>query len=484
MVHNDDSPDEKLDETPNDNQTDSSFSQQSDAHVGLGPSSEYIGQSGDGSLSTVSPLETLLTDWSKSFPEQKINRFRTLSNDEAEDLILALPAREQALLFEEMSRAERKLWIRFLAPDDACDLIQEMPEDLRTDLLNLTDETTRREITALLSYREDEAGGLMSPRFPRVRLDMLVGESIRYVRQQARVVEAIHYVYVLDSNQRLLGVVSLRHLFVSPADKKISEVMETELVTIPAEMDQEAVSRIFTQHRFGAMPVIDAEGRMQGVVTVDDILDVSQEEATEDIQKLGGSETLDAPYPDVKLLAMIKKRAGWLMILFVGEMFTATAMSEFQDEIARAVVLALFIPLIISSGGNSGSQATTLIIRSMALGELKLKDWWKVMLREFATGLSLGLILASIGLCRILLWPNRETIYTSHYVLVGVTVAISLVGVVLFGSLVGSMLPFLLRRLKLDPASASAPMVATLVDVTGLVIYFTVAKTILHGVLL
>jgi magnesium transporter len=432
----------------------------------------------------ISPLETLLTEWSKFFPEQKIARFRTLTNDEAEDLIHALPGREQALLFEEMSRAERRLWVRFLAPDDACDLIQELPEEIRTEILNLTDETTRREITALLSYREDEAGGLMSPRFPRVRPDMLVGEAIRYVRQQARVVEAIHYVYVLDSAQHLLGIVSLRHLFVSPADKKISEIMDADIVTIPAEMDQEAISRIFTQHRWSAMPVVDNEGRMQGVVTVDDILDVSQEEATEDIQKLGGMESLDAPYPDVKLLDMIKKRAGWLTILFVGEMFTATAMSAFENELATAVVLGLFIPLIISSGGNSGSQATSLIIRSMALGELKLSDWWKVFWREFATGLSLGVLLAAIAMCRILLWPNHEVLYTQHFVLVSITVACSLIGVVLFGTIAGSMLPFILRKCRLDPASASAPMVATMVDVTGLVIYFSVAKLILRGVLL
>lgn len=438
----------------------------------------------DSSDTTLSPLEALLEEWSHLYPEQKLVRFRTLTNDEAEDLVLALPAREQAVLFEEFSRAERRLWVRFLAPDDACDLIQELPEDLRAELLNLVDETGRREITALLSYREDEAGGLMSPRFPRVRPDMLVGEAIRYVRQQARVVEAVHYVYVLDSNQRLLGIVSLRHLFVSSSEKKISEVMDRDLVTIPADLDQEAISRVFTQHRWAALPVVDADGRMQGVVTVDDILDVSQEEATEDIQKLGGTEALDAPYPDVPLLQMIRKRAGWLTILFVGEMFTASAMSVFEHEIASAVVLALFIPLIISSGGNSGSQATTLIIRAMALGEVKLADWWKVFFREFATGLSLGLILAAIGFCRIMLWPGRETIYTTHYQLVAGVVACSLIGIVLFGSLIGSMLPFILRRLKLDPASASAPMVATLVDVTGLVIYFSIAKVMLHGVLL
>lgn len=433
---------------------------------------------------SVSSIETLLESWSYLPYEDRVPTFRGLSHDDAEDLFLALPVREQAQLFEDFTRAERKLWIRFLAPDDATDLIQELPEDLRAELLSMVDETARREIIALLSYREDEAGGLMSPRFARVRPDMLVAEAIRYVRQQAQVVDPIHYVYVLDSNQKLLGVLSLRQLFVSPAERRVSDVMETEMVTLPDEMDQENVSRLFTQHRFVALPVVDVDGKMQGVVTVDDILDVSQEEATEDIQKLGGMEALDAPYPQVPLLQMIRKRAGWLMLLFVGEMFTASAMQRFEGEIAQAVVLALFIPMIISSGGNSGSQATTLIIRAMALQQLRITDWWRVFVRESVTGLALGVILAAIGMTRILMWPNREVLYTQHYVLVAVTVACSLIGVVLFGSLVGSMLPFVLRRLKLDPASASAPMVATLVDVTGLVIYFEVARGILHGTLL
>jgi magnesium transporter len=432
----------------------------------------------------VHSMQALMESWPHLSSEEKLARFRALDQDDAEDFFLSLSARDHAEMFQEFTRAERRLWTRFMAPDDATDLMQELPEDLRAEALSLIDETSRREIIALLSYREDEAGGLMSPRFARVRPHMLVAEAIRYVRQQAQVVDPIHYIYVLDSNQVILGVISLRQLFVSAAELKVSEVMETELVKIPDEMDQESVSRIFTQHRFVALPVVDSDGRMQGVVTVDDILDVNQEEATEDIHKLGGMESLDAPYPSVPLLQMIRKRAGWLVLLFVGEMLTATAMGHFADEIANAVVLALFMPLIISSGGNSGSQATTLIIRAMALKELRLSDWWRVFLREFVTGLALGLILAVIGLCRILVWPDREKLYTQHFMLVGFTVAGSLVGVVLFGSLVGSMLPFLLRRLGLDPASASAPMVATLVDVTGLVIYFELAKTILHGTLL
>lgn len=431
-----------------------------------------------------SPIARLLETWSHLTAEEKLQTFRSLPAGESEDFFLALDAREHAALFQDFNRAERRLWLRFLAPDDAADLIQELPEELRSEALAMIDEKIRREIIALLSYREDEAGGLMSPRFVRVRPDMLVAEALRYVRQQALFVDPIHYIYVLDSNQRLLGVLSLRQLFVSPAEKRMSEVMEDKVVTIPDEMDQEQVGRMFQQHRFVALPVVDREGLMQGIVTLDDILDVSQEEATEDIQKLGGQEALDAPYPQVPLPEMIKKRAGWLMLLFVGEMFTATAMQQFEGEIEKAVVLALFIPLIISSGGNSGSQATTLIIRSLALRELRLSDWRRVMGREILTGVSLGGILAVIGMVRILLWPNRATAYTEHYVLVALTVGLSLIGVVLFGSVVGAMLPFLLRSLKLDPASASAPFVATLVDVTGLVIYFSVARMLLTGTLL
>lgn len=430
------------------------------------------------------PTDLLLEEWSHLDNEERVARFRSLSQGDAEDFVLALPAREQSVLFEEFTRAERRLWIRFMAPDDATDLIQELPEELRAEMMSLVDETARREITALLSYREDEAGGLMNSRFARVRPEMLVAEAIRYTRQQALIVDGLHYIYVLDSAQRLLGVLSLRQLFVAPAEKKVAEIMETELVTIPDEMDQEQLSRIFTQHRFVALPVVDEAGKMQGVVTVDDILDVSQEEATEDIQKLGGTEALDAPYAEVPIMQMIRKRALWLSILFIGGGFTANAMSSFEKDIQRAVVLALFIPLIISSGGNSGSQATSLIIRAMALGQLKLSDWWRVFVREAITGAGLGLILAILGLLRILVWPHREDVYTEHYLLVAFTVATSLVVIVLFGSLVGSMLPFFLRRVKLDPASASAPMVATLVDVTGVVIYFEVARFFLSGTLL
>lgn len=294
----------------------------------------------------------------------------------------------------------------------------------------------------------------------------------------------MHYAYVLDDAQILLGVLSFRELFAADASKLISEIMRTNFVAAAEDMDQEALARLFSRRRVLAIPVLDASGRMIGIVTVDDIVDVVEQEASEDIQKVGGLEALDAPYMRIGFWEMVRKRAGWLTILFLGEMLTATAMGQFENEIAKAVVLALFVPLIISSGGNSGSQATTLIIRAMALGEVRLKDWWKIVVREAPTGIVLGGILACIGFVRILIWQGIWHSYGVHYLLVAFTVAFSLVGVVLFGTLAGSMLPFLLRAVKLDPASASAPFVATLVDVSGLVIYFSFAKLLLSGTLL
>ena len=375
--------------------------------------------------------------------------------------------------------------MRLLPPDDAADVVQASDAELRDGLLALLDEATRKEVVALLAYEEDEAGGLMDPRFARVRPDMSVDEAISYLRKQAReYVGTLRYLYVLDDQQRLLGVVALRSIFSASPETRVRDVMRTDVVTATEDMDQEALSRLFSQHGINAIPVVDPAGRMKGIVTVDDIVEVVQEEATEDIQKLGGMEALDAPYMAVGFLAMVRKRGTWLSALFLGEMLTATAMGYFQDEIARAVVLALFVPLIISSGGNSGSQATTLVIRAMALGEVTLRDWWRVVRRELAAGLALGAMLGVIGMLRIVVWQAFSPIYGPHFMLIAWTVGLSLVGVVTFGTLAGSLLPFLLRRLRLDPASASAPFVATLVDVTGLVIYFTVASTILRGHLL
>lgn len=411
--------------------------------------------------------------------------FGLLPRAEAEDLFLVLPASDQLHLFESLAPGEKRSWVRLLAPDDAADLIQEAPAEQRETLLALLDEPTRKEVKALLAYKEDEAGGLMNPRYARVRPDVTVDEAVSYLRKQARAqVETIYVAYVLDEQRHLLGVASFRDLFAADPKTRVRDIMTTDVVTATEQQDQESVSRLFAQHDLVAIPVIDAEGRMKGIVTVDDIVDVVQEEATEDIQKFGGMEALDAPYLQITMPRMIRKRAVWLAALFMGEMLTATAMAFFEDEIARAVVLALFVPLIISSGGNSGSQASTLVIRAMALGEVRLRDWWRVVRREVITGIAMGAVLGSIGFLRIVIWQSLRPTYGEHYLLVATTVFISLMGVVTFGTISGSLLPFLLKRLKFDPASASAPFVATLVDVTGLIIYFTAASLILRGTLL
>ncbi|WP_437862320.1 magnesium transporter [Sorangium sp. So ce363] len=427
----------------------------------------------------------LTLSWSALQNEERVQAYRRLRREEAEDFFEGLPTADQAALLAGLTKGERRLWIRLLAPDDVADLLLEVSPADQAELLSLLDEPTRREVIALLAYAEDEAGGLMSPWFARVRPEATVDQAISYLKRQARDhLETIYYGYVLDAEQRLRGVVSLRQLMIAPGDRRVSDVMKTDVVSVNEDADQEAVARTFAEHDLVAIPVVDSEGRMKGIVTADDIVDVVEEEATEDIQKLGGMQALDAPYLRTPLSRMLGKRAGWLSALFVGELLTATAMGHYESEIARAVVLALFVPLIISSGGNSGSQATTLVIRAMALGEIRLADFWRVSRRELASGLALGGILGAIGFARVIAWEKLFEAYGPHYALLALTVAISLVGVVTWGTLAGALLPFVLRALRFDPASASAPFVATLVDVSGLVIYFSVAELLLRGVLL
>jgi len=400
-------------------------------------------------------------------------QFQELSPSEQLSTLCALPPQE------------RQAWMRTLPLDDAADLVQAAPDARRDGLLALLDDTARREVIALLAYAEDVAGGLMNPRFLRLRPDLSIDEAISYLRIQGREIsQPAHYAYVLDADQRLLGVVSPLDLFCSQGERKVEDLMIRHPITVAEHTDQELVSAIFREHDLLAVPVVDELGRMKGVVTVDDIVDVLDEEATEDMQKMGGGGALDAPYLSSTMSSMLRRRGGWLMLLFMGEMLTATAMGWFEDELSRAIVLALFLPLIISSGGNAGSQAATLVIRAMALGEVQPRDWWRVVRREFAVGLALGALLAVVGAVRIVAWQGVFDSYGEHYVLIALTVSASLLGVVLWGALAGSMLPFVLRLCGLDPASASAPFVATLVDVTGLVVYFSVAGVVLRGTLL
>jgi magnesium transporter len=430
--------------------------------------------------------------WPGLSPHERLEGFGLLGRTDAENLFVSLDSHDQLELLNEMDVQEQRLWVRLLPPDDATDLVQHATVTAtRERLLGMLDAPMRSQVTALLAYAEDAAGGLMNPRFYRLRPDMSVDEAIAYLRRQIREpIVAVHFAYVLDSQQRLLGVVPFRDLIRAAPDTRVADVMNTRLVTVPENMDQEKISRIFADYDLFALPVLDPEGRMKGVITADDILDVVDAEHTEDVHKLGGMAALAEPYLQIGPFTMVRKRVGWLAVLFIGETFTATAMAFFEQELARAVVLSLFIPLIVSSGGNSGSQASTLIVRAMALGHVRLRDWFRVARREMMTGLALGGVLAAIALVRILAWEyvygavRHAPLYGEHYVLVAVTVAISLVGVVMWGNLAGCMLPFVLRAMRLDPATASAPFVATLVDVSGLVIYLTAASLVLHGTLL
>ncbi len=425
--------------------------------------------------------------WSLLPPDDRVEGFRLLETGEAEEFFLDLGASDQHELLTRLRAAEQRLWLRLLPPDDAADLLQQAEDEDRPGLLALIDPQTRREVTALLAYEEDEAGGLMSSRFARVRPDMSVDEAIAYLRRQAlrdTDVETIYYVYVLDSAQHLQGVLSFRELFSARGTLKVSEVMNTDFVAVQDEMDQEEVARVFADYDVVALPVVDRDNRMVGIVTVDDIVDVVEEETTEDVQKYGGMEALEEPYMRTTFLELMRKRVGWLALLFVGEMFTVSALGIFEEQLKTAVVLSLFIPLIISSGGNSGSQASTLVIRAMTVGEVRLRDWWRVARREVLSGLTLGAVLGLLGFLRVFLGSALGFDPQPHAVRLGLAIGLSLVGVVLIGTMAGSMLPFALRRVGFDPASASAPLVATVVDLTGLLIYFAIATLLLRGLLL
>jgi magnesium transporter len=333
----------------------------------------------------------------------------------------------------------------------------------------------------LLGYPERSAGRYMTPEFLTIPGNLTAAAALEYVRTHGQGRETLNVLYITDEKGRLLDDVRLASLVLAMPDTRVTDIHDRQLVSILATSDREEIISIFEKYDRVALPVTDSKGVLLGIITHDDVLDVAEEEATEDIQRMGGMEALEAPYLDIGFAEMLRKRVGWLTVLFFGQMFTATAMAHYQDAIAQAVFLSSFVPLIISSGGNSGSQATSLIIRALAVRDVSLNDWWRVAMRESTSGIALGVFLGVLGALRIIMWPGRETLYGPHYVWVGIAVGTSVVGVVIFGTLCGSMLPFLLRRLGLDPAAASAPFVATLVDVTGVIIYFTVASAILAG---
>lgn len=390
-------------------------------------------------------------------------------------------------IVERMERGVAGALISAMAPDRRADLLRELPQKKRKAVLSRIDEPERDQLEKILAYPEHTAGSIMTTEFVHVGPAATATDALAAVRTATRERQQVFAVHVTDaSTGALLRTIPVADLVAADASINVLEVGDQRppLSTMPLA-DQEQVARTISKYNLLALPVVDAAGRMIGMVTVDDVIDAMVREATEDVQKFGGQEALGKPYLAVSLGQMVKKRAGWLAALFLSEMLTASAMQHFSDELAKAVVLTLFIPLVMSSGGNSGSQATSLIIRALALGEVRLSDWWRVVVRELPTGIILGVILGVIGFTRIIAWQHIGLFdYGTHYLRVALTVALALVGIVTFGSLAGSMLPFLLRRLGFDPASASAPFVATLVDVTGLTIYFTVALLVLRGTLL
>lgn len=396
-----------------------------------------------------------------------------------------LPDKTKQSLVKKMHPEKAAKLLNSLPDDDLTALVEEMPGRVVNELLKLLSVENRRTLLSHLGYPENSVGRLMTPHYIAVKQNWTVTDVFDHIRHHGQNSETINIIYVVDDNGVLIDDVRMREfLFVDPATK-VSDVMDHRFLTLPVNADQAEAIKMFRKNNRFALPVVDAKGIMLGIITIDDVLRLAEEEDTEDIQKIGGSEALDEPYNTISFFKLIKKRAGWLIILFIGEMLTASAMGYFQDEISKAVVLALFIPLIISSGGNSGSQASSIIIRAMALGEVTFADWWRVMRREILTGFTLGAILGVVGFLRIFLWQYLHVFnYGPHWQLICVTIFFALVGVVTWGTLAGSMLPIVLKKLGADPAASSAPFVATLVDVTGIIIYFTVAFSILRGTLL
>jgi magnesium transporter len=417
-------------------------------------------------------------------PHEQAIFFRILPRKLAAATFEYLPTEKQSHLLSSMAQSDTAAILNEMSPDDRTMLLEELPAEVTKEMLTMLPADERAIALTLLGYPENSVGRLMTPDYVAVRPEWTVRYVLDYIREHGADSETLSTIYVVDERGVLIDDLRIRRFLLAPLYESVHGLMDRRFVALKATDDQETAVAVFRREDRTALPVTDTTGVLIGIVTIDDVLDVAEIEATEDIQKIGGMEALDEPYMRIALGRMVRKRAGWLVILFLGEMLTATAMGYFEEEIKRAVVLALFVPLIISSGGNSGSQAATLVIRALALGEVGVRDWWRVIRREILSGLALGTILGTIGFLRIALWATFTDLYGPHWFLVALTVGTTLVGIVLWGTLTGSMLPLILRRFGFDPAASSAPFVATLVDVTGLLIYFSVAALILRGTLL
>jgi len=416
--------------------------------------------------------------------EQQVVAFRLLPRDLAAEVFEYISLEAQQQLVKAMATEEVAKMLNDMAPDDRTALLDELPASVTQQLLNLLSPHERSIAVSLLGYPEGSVGRIMTPDYVRVRPDWTIEHALDHIRRYGQDSETLSIVYVISDDGHLIGEVPIRKILLSSLPGHLADLVHERVVALKATDPQEAAVRLFQTEGRAALPVTDSQGVLIGIVTLDDALNLAESQNTRTLQRFGGVEALDEPYLQTPILSMIRRRAGWLVILFLGEMLTATAMGFFERQIERAVVLALFVPLIISSGGNSGSQAATLVIRALALGEIRLAQWWRVMSREIGSGLALGVILGAIGFSRIAVWSAFSNLYGPHWPLVALTVGLALVGIVLWGTLAGSMLPMVLRRLGFDPATSSAPFVATLVDVTGLVIYFSVAILVLRGTLL
>ncbi len=429
-----------------------------------------------------------LADLAEALPEESVRAFLfALPKERAAAVLEYLDEELRTQVLEELTAGEAASIVAEMTPDERADALDELDDETADDILSELGAEAQAETERLLEYDPYTAGGLMTTEFVSVEEALTVEEALRSVRSMARAGrrEAMYTIYTTDQNGRLRGVLSLRELLAAPEGGRMSDLAWSDVVSVGPNMAQEEVSQVTSNYDLVALPVVDTDGRLLGVVTVDDVIDVIQEEQTEDVQKMGGMEALEEPYMQIGLLQNVRKRAGWLSVLAVSEMLTASAMAHYEGEIAKAALLAQFIPLVMSSGGNSGSQATSLIIRAMALGEVRVRDWYRVVMRELPAGFILGVILGALAVTRILVWNALGLYdYGPHFGRIAATVGLTLIGIVTFGSLTGSMLPFILKRLGFDPASASAPFVATLVDVTGISIYFSVAYLVLSGSLL
>lgn len=429
----------------------------------------------------ISDVEQLIDE----LPQYAVKFIETLSTKRAVNVFRILDFPTQERIIKKLQSNKLTEIIRQLPPDDRTALLGELKGDAVKKLLILLPDNDRIEALHLLGYEEDSVGRLMTPDFIAVKTDWTVNRVLSHIRRYGKNSETIDVVYVIDKDGVLLDDIRIREILLADPEMRIGDLTDNRLISLNVKDPQEEAIQVFRMNNRVALPVVDDQDILLGIVTVDDILWIAHEEYSEDMQKIGGTEALDEPYLDMPLLKLVKKRASWLIVLFLGEMLTATAMQHFEIELSKAVVLSLFIPLIMSSGGNSGSQASTLIIQAMALGEVTLAEWWRVMRREILSGLLLGFILGTIGLIRIVLWQNLHIYdYGTHWFLLSVTIFFTLIGIVLWGSLIGSMMPIIMKKLKLDPATSSAPFVATMVDVTGIVIYFSIAVLILRGTLL